>query len=286
MERIWKIAVGAAAIVAISSGAALAKGSSHHHHKGSSASSSSEGGARLGGHPNLNGIWQAMNSANWDLEPHDAQEAPAAPGQLGAIGAIPAGVGVVDGGTIPYLPAALEQREANRKSAPKGDPEAGCYLPGIPRATYMDHPFQIIQGEKGDMLMAYEYDAANRTIYMQKVAEPPIDTWMGTSYGQWDGDTLVVTTVSQNGMTWMDRAGDYLSPAAKVTERFKLMDPSHIWYEATIEDATLFSKPWKISMPLYKRMEPKAELLDFRCVPFADLVVYGDLLQDNGAAKK
>ena len=287
MERNWKWAAGAAAILLFTAGGALAAPAAHPAaksaaHKGGAAAS--HGGAslaRLGGHPNLNGIWQVMNGANWDLEPHDAGPAPVAPEQLGAIGAIPGGVGVVEGGTIPYLPAALAQREQNRKAAPKADPEAACYLPGIPRATYMDHPFQIIQGDKGDMLMAYEYDAANRTVYMQKNDVPPIDTWMGTSYGHWEGDTLVVTTLGQNGMTWLDRKGDFIAEgdATKVTERFTLKDPTHMWYEATIEDPTTFSRPWKISMTLYRHVEPNAELLDFRCVPFADLVVYGDLLQ-------
>lgn len=266
MERIRKFAAGAAAIVLFAASGALAASP-----------------AQLGGKPNLNGIWEAMNNANWDLEPHDAQQAPVAPEQLGAIGAIPPSRGVVEGGTIPYLPAALEQREANRKSAPKADPEAACYLPGIPRATYMNHPFQIIQADNGDMLMAYEYDAANRTIYMQKAEEPPIDTWMGTSYGQWEGKTLVVTTLGQNGMTWLDRKGDFLSPGAKVVERFTLKDPDHMLYEATIEDPATYSKPWKISMPLYRHVEPNAELQDFRCVPFADLLVYGDLLHDKTA---
>lgn len=241
--------------------------------------------ARLGGHPNLNGIWQVMNSANWDLEPHDAQQAKVGADQLGAIGAEPGGQGVVEGGTIPYLPDGLKQRDANSASAPKADPEAACYLPGIPRATYMDHPFQIIQANDGDMLMAYEYDSANRTIYMGPDGEPPIDTWMGTSYGHWEGDTLVVTTKGQNGMTWLDRKGDFLAEGdgSKVVERFTLKDPSHMWYEATITDPTTFSKPWKISMMLYKHVEPNAELLDFRCVPFADLLVYGDLLQNKDA---
>lgn len=243
--------------------------------------------ARLGGHPNLNGIWQVMNNANWDLEPHDAQQANADPAELGAIGAEPGGLGVVEGGTIPYLPAALKQRDANHAAAPKADPEAACYLPGIPRATYMDHPFQIIQAGSGDMLMAYEYDAANRTIYMQKNDVPPIDTWMGTSYGHWEGDTLVVTTLGQNGMSWLDRRGDYLQEGdgTKVVERFSLKDHDHMKYEATIEDPMTFSRPWKISMILYRHVEPNAELLDFRCVPFADLLVYGDVLQDNAKPK-
>lgn len=302
MERNLKLAAGAAAILLIAANGALAAPPAHHsgkgkpaaHHsaKGKAAAKKGEKGkhgakagqiARLGGHPNLNGIWQVMNSANWDLEPHDAQQAPVSPELLGAIGAIPGGLGVVEGGTIPYLPAALEQREQNRKSAPKADPEAACYLPGIPRATYMDHPFQIIQGADGDMLMAYEYDAANRTIYMGPNGEPPIDTWMGTSYGHWEGDTLVVTTLGQNGMTWLDRKGDFLAEGAKVTERFTPRDADHIWYEATIEDPMTFSRPWKISMVLYRHVEPNAELLDFRCVPFADLLVYGDLLQNKDA---
>ena len=242
--------------------------------------------ARLGGHPNLNGIWQAMSGADNDLEPHSTGPAPAAPELLGALVAVPAGVGVVEGGTIPYLPDAVAQRKTNRESAPKGDPEAACYLPGIPRASYAKElPFQIVQGDTGDMLMVYEYANANRTIYMQKTEEPPIDTWMGTSYGQWEGNTLRVETLGQNGMTWLDRAGNYLSPTAKVTERFTLIDPTHMNYEATIEDPSVYSKPWKISMPLYKHVERNAQLLEFNCVPFSELLVYGDLLPKPQGAK-
>jgi len=283
MARYWKLAAGVAAVAMFAASGALAAPAAHHAKAGPAAKTGKVSLARLGGKPNLNGIWQVMNNANWDLEPHDAQQAPVSPELLGAIAAIPGGRGVVEGGTIPYLPAALEQREANRKSAPKADPEAACYLPGIPRATYMSHPFQVIQASDGDILMAYEYDAANRTIYMQKTGEPPIDTWMGTSYGQWEGDTLVVTTLGQNGMTWLDRKGDFLSGGAKVTERFTLKDPDHIRYEATIEDAQTFSRPWKMAMTLYRHVEPDAELLDFRCVPFADLLVYGDVLPNKDA---
>ena len=297
MKTSLKLAASAAAIMLVAAGGALAAGpakpaaakpsapakAAAHHAPGKAgvhaAASRTRDPARLGGHPNLNGIWQVMNTANWDLEPHEGGQALVAPEKVGAIGAIPPGLGVVEGGTIPYLPAALEQREANRKTAPAADPEAACYLPGIPRASYMPYPFQIIQGDSGDMLMAYEYDAANRTIYIQKTEQPPIDTWMGTSYGQWEGDTLVVTTLGQNGMTWMDRKGDYLSPDAKVTERFRMVDHDHISYQATVEDKTLYSRPWTISMPLYRNVEPRAEILDFRCVPFADLLVYGDLVE-------
>lgn len=293
MQRHLMIAAGVAAMLAFVGGEALAapaaapaKPKAARHVTARAGVRRSGWIARLGGHPNLNGIWEVMNTADWDLEPHDAQEAPAAPEVLGALGAEPPGQGVVEGGAIPYLAAGRQQQQKNQMSAPKADPEAACYLPGIPRATYIPQPFQIIQGGTGDMLMAYQYDSANRTIYMQKAELPPIDTWMGTSYGQWEGDTLVVTTMGQNGMTWLDRKGDFISEndGEKVTERFKLIDRDHLQYSATVEDPMTYSRPWTISMVLYRHVEPNAELLDFRCVPFADLLVYGDLLQSKDKA--
>jgi len=235
--------------------------------------------ATIGGHPNLNGVWQAMNTAFWDLEPHSAQTAPVAERQLGAIGAIPPGLGVVEGGQIPYLPAAKAKRDENRANAIKQDPEAACYLPGIPRATYMNYPFQIIQGDNGDILFAYEYASANRVIYMRDTEIPPIDTWMGTSYGKWEGNTLVVTTLAQNGQTWLDRAGNFLTATSTVVERFTPRGPDHLDYEATISDPELYSKPWTIKMPLYRKVGKDAQLLEFKCVPFAEQHLYGDLLE-------
>ncbi len=231
--------------------------------------------ATIGGHPNLNGIWEVMNGADWNLEAHSATQLKDF-WRLGAFGAIPAGQSVVEGGTIPYKPGALKKREENEAGWPKSDPEANCYLPGIPRATYMPYPFQIIQGT-GNILMVYAYASANREINMNKVREPQIDTWMGISNGHWDGDTLVVTTTGFNDKTWLDRAGNYHSPAMKVTERFKLMDKTHIEYTATVEDPNVFTKPWTIKMPLYKHVEKNAELLDFKCVPFTEKLIYGDL---------
>jgi len=230
---------------------------------------------KIAGHPNLNGIWQVMNTADWNLEAHSATQLKDF-WQLGAFGAIPAGQSVVESGTIPYKPEALKKREENKAGWPKSDPEANCYLPGIPRATYMPYPFQIIQGT-GDILFVYAYASANRQVNMSEVVEPPIDTWMGESNGKWDGDTLVITTTGFNDRTWLDRAGNYHSPAMKVTERFKPMDKNHIEYTATIEDPNVFTKPWTIKMPLYKHVEQNAELLDFKCVPFTEKLIYGDL---------
>jgi hypothetical protein len=231
---------------------------------------------RLGGKPNLNGIWQVMNSANWNLEPHNAEQLKQF-WQLGALGAMPAGRGVVDGGEIPYLPEALAQRDKNRASWPKGDPETNCYLPGIPRATYMDHPFQIVQSGAGDIYIAYEYHSANRMIRMNHTELPPIDTWMGESRGKWDGDTLVVESSGFNGKTWLDRSGNFFSNAAVVTETFKPIDDSHIQYTARIEDSNTFSRPWTISMVLYRNIDRQAELMEFRCVPFVEELFYHDL---------
>jgi hypothetical protein len=229
--------------------------------------------ARLAdGHPNLNGIWQAMNTANWDLQAHAAKQSLVL--DMGAEGAEPGGLGVVEGGTIPYLPEALEQKKKNAANIMKLDPEVKCYLPGVPRATYMPFPFEVFQSEKA-MAIAYEYDGAFRNIYLKDPGPAPIDTWMGQSYGKWEGDTLVVDVTGLDARTWFDRAGDFHSDVLHVVERYTLHSPEVLWYEATIEDSKTFSKPWKISMPLYKHAEKNAQLLEFKCVEFVEDLMYG-----------
>lgn len=282
MKKLSILAATAAAFVMVGTSPALAQASQQ------------QAPARIGGKPNLNGVWQVLNTANWDLEPHSAAPNPVADRELGAIGAIPAGLGVVVGGKIPYKPEALEQLNRNRANPVKYDPEGACYLPGIPRATYMDHPFQIIQGDNDDILMVYEYATANRVIEMRDVEIPPIDTWMGTSFGKWEGDTLVVTTLAQSpgeykapkgemftGVTWLDRSGNYLTNTASVVERFTPRGPDHIDYEATIDDPSIYTQPWTIKMPLYRRVGADAQLLEFRCVPFSEMMLYGDLLEEQ-----
>jgi len=234
--------------------------------------------ATIAGHPNLNGIWQAMNTAYWNLEAHSVDGYGKDFWQLGAIGVIPAGQSVLKGGgKIPYLPAALKKRDENRSKWPEADPEAKCYMLGIPRATYQNRPFQIFQGD-GDLLMVYPFAAMNRVIYMKDHSEAPVDSWMGKSSGTWDGNTLVVTTTSQNGKSWLDRAGNFATNQLKVTERFRLLDGSHIWYEATLEDTQTFSQPWTIEMPLYRVIDDNGQLLELKCVPYTDMLLYHDLL--------
>ena len=227
---------------------------------------------RLAGRPNLNGIWQAVNTANWDLQDHSAQSGPM--WQLGAIGAVPAGQGVVEGNEIPYRPEALQKKKENFAKRQKEDPEAKCYMPGIPRAAYLPYPFQIIQSQ-GDILFAYEFATANRIVNMGKPREAATDTWMGTSNGRWEGETLVIEVTGLNGLSWLDRAGNFTSDAAKVTERYTAASPDRLLYEATIEDPKVFTRPWKISMPLYRRSERNAQILEFKCVEFAEELLYG-----------
>jgi hypothetical protein len=235
--------------------------------------------ATISGHPNFNGLWQALNTAYWNLEGHSVEGFPKNLWQLGAIGVIPAGKSVLKaGGTIPYLPEALKKRDQNRSQWPAADPEAKCYMLGVPRVTYQNRPFQIFQGD-GDLLMVYPFAATNRIIYMKEHSDLPVDSWMGKSNGRWEGDVLVVTTTSQNGQSWLDRAGNFATNQLKVTERFKLLDVNHLWYEAMLEDPQTFSRSWTIEMPLYRLIDNQAQLLELKCVPYTDMLLYHDLLQ-------
>ena len=241
---------------------------------------------RVDGHPDLNGIWQALNEANFDLEGHSARPAMAVrPGPfgpvpaaavlaLGAIGAVPPSLGVVEGDEIPYKPEALAQKKENQAHWLERDPEIKCYLPGVPRATYMPHPFQIFENGS-QIFIAYQYDGAVRNIYLKDPGPAPVDSWMGQSVGHWEGETLVVDATGFNSRTWFDRAGNFHSDALHVTERYTRTSPEVISYEATIEDPKVFTRPWKISMPLYRRVEKNAQLLDFKCVEFVEELMYG-----------
>jgi hypothetical protein len=223
--------------------------------------------------PDLSGIWQAMNTANWDLEAHAA--APGPMSELGALLAIPPGPGVVVDGAIPYLPEALPQREENRENRWTADPELKCYMPGVPRANYMPYPFQIIQGTDTIML-SYQFADAVRIIHMNDPGPAPAPSWMGWSVGRWEGDTLVVDVTGQNDQTWFDRSGNYHSEELHVVERYTLETPNILMYEATITDPNVFSRPWTIRMPLYRDVAENAQVMEFNCIPFVEDVLYGD----------
>jgi hypothetical protein len=226
------------------------------------------------GKADLNGIWQALNTANWDLQEHAAR--PGVVVALGAAGAVPAGLSVVEGGEIPYLPAAAAKKKENFENRLTADPEIKCYLPGVPRATYMPYPFQIVQTPKF-ILMAYEFAGAARTIHIDKAPSNPVDSWMGHSVGHWEGDTLVVDVTGLNDQTWLDRAGNFHSDALHVVERYTPLSPDALTYDVTIEDPKVFSRPWKMSMPLYRRLDKNAQLMEFKCVEFVEELMYGHL---------
>ena len=226
------------------------------------------------GKPDFTGIWQAMNTANWDLQAHEARHGPVV--ALGAAFSVPAGTGIVEGNEIPYLPPAAATKKENREDWLARDPEIKCYLPGVPRMMYMPYPIQIVQGHD-TILMASEFASASRTIRMNSNEKSPTDSWMGWSIGRWDGNTLIIDVTDQNDQTWFDRSGNFHSEALKVVERYTLADRNTINYEATLEDSKVFSRPWKISMPLYRHLEKNAQVMEYKCVEFVEELMYGHL---------
>jgi len=230
----------------------------------------------IDGHPNVSGFWQSINTANWDIEAHVAK--PPSIVALGALSAVPPGLGIVEGGPIPYKPEALKQKQENQANWIANDPVVKCYMPGVPRATYLPFPFQIIQSPT-QILFAYEFDYAERVVSMNMTDKDkaPVDSWMGWSKGKWEGDTLVVDVTGLNGEAWFDSAGNYQTDKMHIVERYTPTSANTMNYEATIEDPDLYTRTWKISMPLYRRVDKNMQLMDFNCVPFVEETLYGHL---------
>jgi hypothetical protein len=211
------------------------------------------------GKPDLSGLWQAVNTASWDIQAHQAR--------MG----VPAGVGVVEGNDIPYQPWAAAKKKENFERGVSADPEAKCYLPGVPRLMYMPFPFQIFQTTT-QLTMLFEYVHAVRTIYTNGTSHPSgrLDWWLGDSRGRWDGDTLVVDSVHFNDQTWFDKAGNFHSEQLHLVERFSPAGPDHVDYEVTVEDPKVFTRPWKMRMMLYRLKEKNLQLLEYECYTFTD----------------
>jgi len=214
------------------------------------------------GRPDFSGIWQALTPAAWNIQDHSAEKG------------VPGGQGVVEGNDIPYLPAALAKKNENYKNRATVDPVSKCYVPGIPRIMYMPFPFQIFQTDRA-FFIAHEYAGAVRNVYLKNPGPPQVDSWMGQSVGKWDGSTFVIETSGFNDQSWFDRAGNHHSEALKVTERYTMTGPEHIQYEATIDDPKVFTRPWKIAMPLYRHVNKDARLGQFKCVEFVEELMYG-----------
>jgi hypothetical protein len=209
------------------------------------------------GKPDLSGIWQAMTTANYDIQARSANRDG------------PAGLGIVEGDELPYRPDALAKKAENFKNRATEDTEAKCFLPGVPRVMYMPHPFQIVQTPR-TVMMLFEYLHATRNVFMDTPhIEGPIEWWMGDSRGRWQGDTLVVDVVHFNAETRFDRAGNHHSEEMHIVEEYTLADRDHLRYTATIEDPKVFTRPWKMNLTFYRRTEPNFQLLDYECYAFA-----------------
>jgi hypothetical protein len=211
------------------------------------------------GKPDFTGFWQTMTTASWDIQDHSAQKG------------VPGGQGIVEGNEIPYLTAAAARKKDNYAKRSTADPLLKCYLPGVPRITYVPFPFQIFQ-TNNHLAILYEYVHALRDVYLDGSPHPKghIDWWMGDSRGRWEGDTLVVDVVDFNDETWLDRAGNFHSDALHVIERYTLMDADHVAYEATLEDPKVFSHPWNMNLTLYRHKEKGFQLLDYECNALED----------------
>lgn len=243
------------------------------------------------GKVDFSGVWQVLNTANQNLEAHAGRaaqvmrEGPVVPVPakevvaLGATGALPPSFGVVEGGEIPYKDGAREKRDDNARDWVTADPEVYCYLPGIPRATYMPHPFKIVQNDDA-LLFSYSYAGAVRNVALEDPGPAPIDSWMGLSWARWEGDTLVIESTGFNDRTWFDRAGNYHSDKLKVTERFTRTSDHTIDYAATMEDPEVFTRPWTIRMPLYRRVDADENMLQFNCVEYVEELMYGHLRKE------
>ena len=239
------------------------------------------------GQPDLSGIWQSFTTANWDILSHSVQAGPYAE-LVGVWGAGRAGYGIVEGDELPYQEWAREKQQENYDNRvvvnvtndpsrfDTGDPELQCFRAGVPRANYMPYPLQILQTPE-QIFFVYEYKLAHRTVYMD-AERPALDaTWMGTSNGSWDGDTLVIDVRGFNEHPWLDRAGNFASDDLHVVERWTPLSPYHMQYEATIEDPSVYTRPWKMSFMLYRHVDQNAKLNEFQCIPIVEPMMYKPL---------
>ncbi len=211
------------------------------------------------GKPDLSGVWEVLNTAAWDIQDHSADTG------------TPPGLGVVEGNEIPYQEWALAKKKENFSRRMTDDTDSKCFMPGVPRITYMPYPFRIVQTPRYVTIL-YEYIHVTRTIYTDGSKHPEgIDWWMGDSRGHWEGDTLVVDIIDFNDQTTFDKAGNFHSDALHVVERYSFIDKDHLNYDVTIEDPKVFTRPWKMSMPIYRRIEKNVRPLEYDCYAFEHL---------------
>ena len=206
------------------------------------------------GRPDFSGIWQTLSAADYDLEPHS--------GRTDA----PPGPGIVEGQFIPYRAEALQRRQKNFEARASDDPRTKCFTLGTPRGIYSPDPFQIFQRSR-DLTLVFQFGHSVRTIHTNATEHPkgPIGFWLGDSRGRWDGDTLVVDVADFNGETWLDRAGNFHSDQLHLVERWTFLDANTIQYNATLDDPTVYTRPWTLDAILHRHREPGFQLIENYC---------------------
>jgi len=210
-------------------------------------------GRTADGHPHFTGIWEMRGTANWNLEGH-----------TGGSG-VPASKSVIvdpADGKIPYKPEARVKRNAKN---PADDPQAKCFLAGVPRLNYTPGPFQILQNAAMTAIVYQDQHTYRLIPYNRKPMEG-YEYWIGSSQGRWESDTLVVETISFTDQTWFDKAGNFHSTDMRVTERYSLTGPNTMLYEARMEDPNVFTRPWTIRLTADRHTEPGFRLLEDNCL--------------------
>ena len=226
------------------------------------------------GKPDLQGYWRPDVGTSYSIENLELQEIFQGPVE----GLTPdprkkATSRIVDpaDGKVPYQPWAAAKQKAifdnhTHPNAEQIDPQAHCFLSGVPRPMYLPTQYQILQ-PNGYVVILYETNHTHRAIPLD--GRPHlggnIQLWMGDSRGRWEGDTLVVDTRRFNGKVWFDIIGDFQSDALHVVERFTLVSPDRIDYEATIEDPKLYTRPWKMAIPIVRIKEQGYQLMEYAC---------------------
>lgn len=211
--------------------------------------------------PDFRGIWETRSSAWLNIEGHTA-----------ATG-IPAAKSIIvdpPDGKIPYQAWALAKRDENSRHGLTADPRGRCAQAGVPRATYLPTPLQIVQSP-GNFAIIYQDVHTYRIIYLDnRPFYDRIDWWMGDSRGRWDGDSLVVEVRDLNDETWFDQAGNHHSEDMRVMERYTLTGPDTLRYDATMTDPKAFTKPWTISLTLQRHKEPGFRIIEDECLEDAN----------------
>ena len=217
-----------------------------------------------GGKPDFRGFWATGRQA-FVIEEHAAEQ-----GLQGETSLI---VDPADG-KVPYKPEAAARRAqivaqhgSLKTSTEFMDPSARCFSKGIPRQhTNNPFPIEFYQTSKTFFIL-HEQNHVYEVIPLDGSPHPSknIKLWMGDERGHWEGDTLVVETTNHNGKSWLDERGTFFSDNAKVTEKYTLIDPDVIFYRATIEDPTVFTKPWTIGFPLRRNKDQGLERMEFAC---------------------